>query len=240
MTNNLPDNTISPHTKDRIAWSGELEFLGATEDDRTGRTAQFRIIRKLDELGAAHPFSAFTRRRRGHAGTRFEAVFARVGDEHKITGEAMLLNWSDGPKGATVKFLVGVEAERHPFLDCTRRTREAAGTSFMTVLLELDDDDEVVNQVKRERFEKAQQHLSNVAAMMIKHPRFHEWLYEVEGSPAKDEVFWSIKAADAWLKMKLSIDSKSELDKGTCAAAAFIRLRAQYTEWLEANNYDHE
>lgn len=229
-----------------IAWQGELEFLGATEDDRTGRTVQFRLIRKLDEMGMAHPFGAFTRRRRGHAGTRFKAVFQPIDMGRGVDGEIMLLNWADGPKGATVKFLLHCSDPDHPFLYCDRRTPDAGGTSFMAVLLELDDDDVVVNQAKRERYEKSQQKLSNVAAMMVKYPRFHEWLREIAGPApsAEDGEYsvgqWGRLEADAWIKDELDISSKGELDRDTKAARRFLTLRSRYTDWLDANKFDRE
>lgn len=225
---------VSQQTLDRVAWSGELEFLGATEDDHTGRTVNFRIIRKLDELGEAHPFGTFTRRRRGHAGTRFETVLAPVGGGPNIALEAMLLNWADGPKGATVKFLLNPEQhEEHPFMGCTRRSREAGGTSFMAVLLELDDDNTIVNQGKRQRYEGAQQKLSNAAAILLKSPRFHEWANEVYLK--QTEV-----STDEWLKSLLNIKSKAELDRNTTAAKSFRNMRALYTEWLHAKGFDRD
>lgn len=232
---NWIDDVVSPHVKDRIAWMGALEFTGATEDDKTGRTVQFRIIRKPEEMHSAHPFSRYTRRRRGHAGTRFGSVFSS-GEEAAMSGEVMLLNWADGPSGATVKFLLDSELGQHPFLHCTRRSAEGAGDTFMAVLMELDDDDEVINQTKRERYEKTQQKLSNVAAMMAKHNRFHEWLRETVG----DEP-WEAAGANEWLKRELGISSKAELDgKNRDAIRKFEKIRAKYGDWLTSNHYDRE
>lgn len=227
------NDIISPHVKDRIAWSGALEFNGASEDDKTGRTVQFRLLRDGEDLLVAHPFARYTRRRRGHAGTRFLAVFSPVGGGDPISDEVMLLNWGDGPGGATVKFLLNVE-DHHPFMTCKRRTKDSSADTFMGVLMELDDDDEVINQVKRERYEAAQQKLSNVAAMMVKHPHFHAWLREVTTFPEGAD-------ADQCLKDMLGIASKSELDgKNKAAQHKFIKLRAAYNEWLDATKIDRE
>lgn len=246
------NDIISPNVKDRIAWQGALAFNGASEDDRTGRTVQFFLLREGEDLLSAHPFARYTRRRRGHAGTRFHAVFSPVGGGEPIGGEVMLLNWGDGPGGATVKFLLGADDEDHPFMNCTRRSKDGSADTFMGVLLELDDDDEVINQAKRERYEAAQQKLSNVAAMMVKHPHFHAWLNEtanfpslpkVEGNPCGPggEALFTAEFANEWLKETLGISSKSELDgKNKAAQHKFLKLRAAYNEWLDATKIDRE
>lgn len=237
------DEVVSPGVKDRIAWYGELEFAGATEDDRTGRTVQFRLVRSPEELTEAHPFATYTRRRRGHAGTRFRSVFTPVGGGEPIEAEVMLLNWADGPGGATTKFLLDADLAEHPFMACSRRTKDSQPSLFMGVLMELDDDDRVINQAKRERFEKARQTLSNVAAMMVKHPHFHSWLSEVVAFPPELGIVapehWDAVAADKWLKHELGIKSKAELDGGNIAAQhKFLKLRASYEDWLDANKID--
>lgn len=229
------NDIISPNVKDWIAWQGALAFNGASEDDRTGRTVQFFLLREGEDLLSAHPFARYTRRRRGHAGTRFHAVFSPVGGGDPISDEVMLLNWGDGPGGATVKFLLNVE-DHHPFMTCKRRSKDGSADTFMGVLMELDDDDEVINQVKRERYEAAQQKLSNVAAMMVKHPHFHQFLLETVGEQQRP---WDAEFADRYLKDLLVIDSKAELDgKNKEAQHKFIKLRAAYNEWLDSTKID--
>lgn len=236
------DEIVSPHVKDRIAWSGALEFAGAAEDDRTGRTVQFRLIRDGSDLLVAHPFAKYTRRRRGHAGTRFNAVFSPVGGGETVSGEVMLLNWADGPQGATVKFLLEAEAEDHPFLNCKRKSADSSPDTFMGVLMELDDDDQIVNQVKRERVEKPPQRLSNVAAMMVKHEHFHAYLAEFVGPEADDHMKWDTARADEWLKDSVGIASKADLDKPSnpIARSKFMKLQSHYSEWLHRSGYDRD
>jgi hypothetical protein len=229
------DKLVSEHTRKHIAWVGETEFCGAAEDDRTGRTVQFRLVRKPEELLAAHPFATYTRRRRGHAGTRFEAVFNAV-EGWQVLCEVMLLNWGDGPGGATVKFLLDLALDDHPFLKCTRRAKEKAGTAFMVVFMEVDDDNTIVNQEQRERVEgHSKQHLSNVAAMMVKNNRLHLWLREI----VDEDIAWDTQKSDQWLKETLSISSKAELDneENIQAISGFHRLRAAFVEWQERQGY---
>lgn len=231
------DSLVSPHTKGQIAFTGELEFAAASEDDRTGRTVRFRLVRRPEDMLAAHPFSKYTRRRRGHAGTRFESVLTEVDGDLQVSCEMMLLNWADGPQGATVVFLLDYALDDHPFMSCTRHTKDAAGTRFMAVLLEVDDDNTIVDQEKRERVEsRYKQTLSNAAAVMTKNPRFHTWLREVQ-----EDREWDAALADAWLKETIGIESKTELDRedgeSVRAIAAFHKLRNAFLDWQVAEGY---
>jgi hypothetical protein len=89
-----------------VAWAGELRFAGAREDDKVGRTVRFDIIVAPENAGKANPFSTFTRRRAGHAGTRFHLGMSGIEDAPEWNAEVMLLGWNDGPKGQTVTFLL--------------------------------------------------------------------------------------------------------------------------------------
>ncbi len=73
--------------------------------------------------------------------------------------------------------------------------------------------------------------------MMVKHPRFHEWLREVER-----DTRWTAESADQWLKAELEVESKSELDHelNVRAITIFSKIRSVYIDWLEANGYDRE
>lgn len=221
----------------RVGWKGELEFAGCTEDDRAGRTVKFRLVRRPEELASSHPFATFTRRRGKMAGTIFEGSIFSVASPDAATyaGELMLINWSDGPQGATVSFLLDPDSERHPFLGYSRPSKQEPGSRFMAVLLEKGDDGAVIDQEQRERAERVQktgktQTLSNVAAMIIKNPRFHDFLRE-----KIEAVDWSQSRADKWLKGVLKIDSKSALDdpKNAQVIAGFHRIRKAFVTWQE-------
>lgn len=238
------DELASASVRTKVAFSGELEFAGATEDDRTGRVVKFRLVRAPEDAAQAHPFAVHTRRRRGHAGTRFEASFVELDGKMEGMYEVMLLNWGDGPQGATVTLLLNYETNAHPFLWCSRASKDSAGTRFMCVFVEVNDDDEIVDQERRERVEaahkagKAPQKLSNVAAQIIKNPRFHEWLRETQ----PEDTEWTVRKADAWLKHMLGVDSKADLDKEgpehVAPVAKFHRMRAAFVEWQTAAGYD--
>ncbi len=225
--------------RNKIGFKGELEFMGATESDQGGRTVTFRIVRRPEEIGSAHPFSLFTRRKGKRAGSIFEAAVVNIATESTYTDELMLLGWADGPQGATVRMGVGCNDDRHPFLGYTRPSKGTAGTRFMAVLVEKMDDEQIVDQEKAERFEssiaqgKRPQRLSNAVAIILKTPRFHDWLREkVE---ARD---WDEKSADTWLKTTLKIESKSELDgKNEDAVVGWNRIRLRYVAWQEEHGF---
>lgn len=220
----------------KIAWSGELEFSGANESDNGGRTVRFRLIRDPADLGLANPFATFTRRRGKRAGTIFMAAITRVKDASMAySDEAMLAGWADGPQGSTVTFWLSPDDPRHPFLGCTRTTPQIPGDRFTAAFVELDEDGSAVEQEAVERHEQAKQtgkyqHLSNVAALFIKNPRFHDFL--CDRVKAWD---WSSDSANKWLKSHLKIDSKADLDdpKNAEAIAGFVLIKQSFVSWQQ-------
>lgn len=233
MTEWINDLTDQSPLRNKIGWRGELEFGGATEDDRAGRTVKFRIVRRPEEQGSAHPFSAFTRRKGKASGTIFHATIASVTTGLAVySDEVMLVNWTDNPAGATVVFQLQAESEQHPFLGYSRPSRQVAGSRFMAVMLEQETADEILATEEREaRIERnSKQTVSNVAAMICKHPRFHDWLRETV-----EAVDWGEAKAASWLKDQVRVKSRSELDnpKNTAEIARFERIRKGFVAWQE-------
>lgn len=209
----------SPSAK-HIAWAGELLFAGAREDDKQGRTIKFDIARTPEDVGKSNPFSVHTRRRAGHGGTRFTASLAFTDSAREWLDEVMLLGWSDGPKGQTVAFLLQSQDDKHPFMGIER------GTSCMAVLIEIDDHDAVVDQIKRERVEKAPQKLSNVAAQMLKNPTYQLFM-DASG----------VTETDAAMKLLLEIESKSQLDSDAEAVKRFRTHCSMFVDWQRDHGY---
>lgn len=220
------DDMVNESTAGRyVAWAGEVGFEGAREDDRVGRTVKLRIIRPPEALREANPFSEFTRRRRGHAGTRFEGSFA-TDDGAVFLLEVMLLNWSDSPRGSTVTFVLPAGDGPHPFMAASRET-----SKWALALLERDDDEQVVDQVKRDRVENPRkgQKLSTVAAQMCKNPVFLDWIKEVYDDTVKDE-----HDLRDWLYIELEIESRSEIDTVAEKNRWFRGMCAEFVEWQKA------
>lgn len=235
-----------------IAFAGEVEFNKATEADNSGRTVRFRIVIHPEEVERRHPFESFTRKRRGHAGSRFEASFNEIDGNREFMLELMLLNWVANPRGEFVDFSLTFEAPTHPFMGCTRGSKDAPGTRFMMVAVEINDDQAIVQELRAEQEEHSRrtgrpQHLSNAARIMTKNPRLWEWLHETEGTPAQGgevNAEWDTYTADAWLKEHLGIASKADLDsdgpEAVAAIVKFHRLRTRFVEWQCDNGYEIE
>jgi hypothetical protein len=244
MTNWIDELVQGSPLRSKIGFRGELEFFGATEGDQSGRTVTFRLVRRPEEVGAAHPFSIFTRRRGKTAGSIFEVSIVSIATGLPVyAGELMLANWADGPKGATVKFWCDMGGD-HPFLvGHARPSAKTPGTRYMAVMLEKQDDEQIVEQERVERAEVAQktgkraQLLSNAVAVILKNPRFHDWLNEyVMVQP------WNEREADVWLKAVLKIDSKRELDddKNQAAIVGWNRIRLAFVAWQQEQGFIDE
>lgn len=211
-----------------IAWTGELMFAGAREDDKVGRTVKFDIRVQPEDVGKANPFATFTRRRAGHAGTIFEASFAGIfNNTFELAAEVMLLNWSDGPSGSSVTFVLPPVGTTNPFMWCTR-----GQSNFMAVLLEKADDETFVDQKKRERVEGGGQKLSNAAAQIIKNPRYWEYLRDASFAPVTSAI-----SADKEMKAILNIDSKSELDSKPAKVLLFRQHMDEFVAWQQEKGY---
>lgn len=224
-----------------VAFAGEVEFSSARETDSGGRTVQLRLVRTPEDVSKAHPFSRFTRRRRGKGGSRFEASFAMIDGNDERMEELVLLNWTSNPRGDFVDFLVSNEAAQHPFMGCSRPSKDAPGTRWMMIAVERDDDEQIVRQGAAEQLERQRrtgkvQHLSNVARIMTKNERFWEFLSESMAACNNEAI------ADRLLKEFCRIESKAELDtqgpEGIRKIASFHKLRALFIEWQEAEGYD--
>jgi hypothetical protein len=221
---------------DIISFKGELEFAGASEDDKLGRVVKFRIVKRPEDIGLAHPFATGRRRKAKVPGTRFFGSFASVQTGEVVYGgEVMLLGWADGPGGSMVSFILNDDDLSHPFITVSykRASRGSAGTRLMAALAEIGDDEIVVNQVKKEAVEnppkKHHQTLSNYAALLSKDERFHDWLREHVRS-----CDWTQEEADSWIKGVCRIESKRELDSPGEACDRFHRLvRRPYSDWLD-------
>lgn len=244
MTSWLDDLTSRSPMKAKIGWTGELEFNGATEDDRSGRVVKFRVVRRPEEMGQAHPFSRFIRRRGKTTGTIFETAITSVASGAVVySAPVMLLNWSDGPGGATVTLLVESDEPQHPFLGYSRASKQVAGSRFMAVFLEKEDDATLHEQAQTELAARNaatgnQQKLSNVAALFCKNALFHDFLRE----QVSDTLAWNEKTSAQWLKDTLRINSRSELDSGAAdmqpVIANFHRIRKQWLAWQEERGFE--
>lgn len=216
-----------------VAWSGEVEFDGASWSDVDGWRVRFRVIQLPGDAKRSNPFKAFTKRSGDRPGTRFVASLHPVAYGKPYEGEVALAAWSDSTRGWTVSLQFAEEPVS--FVGCMRRNKETPGTRFMGALVEIDHDETVINQERREKVErdmtagrKADKKLSGTAAILGKNPQFWEWLRETI-----QEGGWNETTATTWLKSHIGVDSRSELDdpRNTLAIQKFAILHAQFREW---------
>ena len=176
--------------------------------DESGSVVTFKLPTQED---TRNPFHAYTKRRKGRAGTRFMMVCHRIVGEDKhreavYEDEVMLAGWNDSQQnGHTAKFWIAADLMGHPFDGIGRKER------LLISLVELDDDNEPIDPNMRDRVEKQgkrpSERLSYAAAMMCKNPEFHEYLAVAAGGDT-----WSEDDARVWLCNRLNIDSRAELD----------------------------
>lgn len=195
-----------------IAWSGQVIMARADWSDDNGSTVTFKLPMNHDAQDKRNPFHAFTKRRKGRAGTRFMMVCQTAGEDvrHRLyEDEVMLAGWNDSQQnGHTVKLWLCNDGMGHPF-DGIGRTQE-----LVISLVELDDDQEVIDQKMRDRVEKQSTpttgRLSYSAAMLCKNVDFWEWSKQGSEEEAKQ-----------WMYMVCGIKSRAELDSDPVAAGHF-------------------
>lgn len=253
---NWVDEIISaaaPSSAVVIAWAGEVEFLSASETDTTGRTVKLRLARPPEELGQGHPFSKFTRRRKGFAGTRFEASLSPLDGTEALALSTVLLNWQDSPSGSSVSLKLSDDGyPQHPLMFCKRPSAEGPGTRWMAVFVELTDDELPVNQKQADMADKlADTRIANSedghphpygkgpgqsyaqgVALLIKSGQFLEFLNE-----RIEPGTWTPDEADTWIKAKLGIASKSELNVDGPPRKVWEQIKSAYLEWSGRGQY---
>lgn len=217
----------------KIAWKGELILAAATWADNAGHKVKFKIVGGSE---GPNPFKYFTKRRKGKAGTRFMATLVHVDRGDPITSELMLANWTDSSaSGHSVEFWCPPPDQGMHVFEGFERNKD----SFMAALVELDSDDAVIDQKKRAVVEEAEksphragQRLSQVAAMMCQNRSFLEYLLAeaLPYTPTPEQ------AAD-WMREKLGIGSRAELDRDPALAQRFHeQIRKPFVAWQEGHH----
>jgi hypothetical protein len=209
-----------------VAYTAEVELHEAKWTDKDGSTVTFKLPMAGME-GQRNPFERWTKRRKGHAGTRF--MMACHGDGHTLVyaDEVMLAGWNDSQTtGHTVKLWLAMDQMGHPFEGYERHKDK-----FTISLAEIDDDQEIIDQKVRERVESASkrpsERTSYVAAMLCKNEGFWTWLTETRNVAVNSEEDARIVMLDM-----LGLPSRGILDKNEYQAKRFHeRLRKPFVEW---------
>lgn len=235
----------------KIAWAGELELVEAKWTDKDGHTVKFRLVTPNEDK--PNPFKAFTKRRGKRGGTRFIAGVSQIlgvkDKEETYNGEFMLAGWSDtSTAGYSVTFWCEPpETGIHAF-DGYMRNRD----TFMAALVELDDDDQPIDQEKRARVESATtsespknvnqkpdrqpaRKLSNYAALLCNNSDFWEWIWRDPWTKKRCAVYPEVdgKIAAEWMRAKLGIESRREIDEKESVAQEYHKVRKAFISWME-------
>lgn len=221
----------------KIAYAAEaVELDKAVWDTTYGMWVQFKLEQPEALAKQANPFKKFTKMRKGRTGTRFMAVFTNMDETIAYQDEVMLKGWTDGTAGWKVSFYVNADdGGLHPFM------HYSPGDKLAVAMVELMDDNEPVDQGKRDRLEDAKRgrkspRLSMYAAQLCRTPEFHEYLItrckERPSSPEHAEEF-----AAEWMRKLLKIDSRSTLDRDPEVAGRFHKnIREPYQKWYRHNH----
>ena len=239
----------------RIAWAGELELLEAKWTDKDGHLVKFRLVTPNEER--PNPFKAFTKRRGKRGGTRFIASLSHVQgmktDNVMYNGEFMLAGWSDtSTAGYSVTFWCEPpEVGIHSFDGYSRGV-----DTFMAALVELDENDQPIDQERRDRVEAATapkaekggekadpatasnarrgpRKLSQYAAMMCGNDEFWDWINKTQLSNSEPRIFSTEQAAN-WMRSKLGIDSRRDIDTMESKEKMYHELiRKPYAAYME-------
>lgn len=217
------------------AYTGNVTMHEAKWTDKEGSTVTFKLPMTPESEGQRNPFVEFTKRRKGKAGTRFMmACVDRDTKQMVYQDEVMLAGWNDSQSnGHTVKLWLATDNMGHPFEGFERTI-----SKFYISLIELDDDNEMIDPVVRERVERAgkkpSERLSYVAAMLCKNEGYHTMCQEI------DPLGWSEagghddpeEAARQFMLDALGIDSRAELDKSAVLAERFhSEVRRPFMIW---------
>jgi hypothetical protein len=215
-----------------IAYSADVELHEAKWTDKDGSTVTFKLPMAGME-GQRNPFEKWTKRRKGHAGTRFMMACQHVkGMVPVYADEVMLTGWNDSQTtGHTVKFWLVSDTLGHPF-----EGFERGKDRFAISLVELDDDQEPIDQEMRDKVEssrkRSSERLSYAAAMMCKNEGFWTYINETQNGPVQ---VGGENGARIWLCMMCNIDSRAQLDdpEESLAIEAFHDIRHKFLDWQQ-------
>ena len=212
--------------------SGIVVFAGDVTLEKAiwGQYIFLKLDQKPGDKYGANPFKKFTKRKKGRVGTRFGAVFTESDGSTFYQDEVMLKNWADGAKGWTLHLWVNHdEVGMHPFMCVDNKT------VFALAMVELDDDNSVIDQEKRDRVERApktarKRTLSNYAATLCREIMFMRYLGDTYGLASEPE--FANEVATNWMRKFLGIESRAELDTDVYKASEFHkRVRKPYRKW---------
>lgn len=215
------------------AWKGVLELKLARWDTKAGHTVQFMIPEQPVDSDHANPFKKFTKMRGDRVGTRFEMIAAEFIDGQEpalvFRDEVMLKGWTDSNSGWTVTFWLPPPDQDHQF------EPYSVGQTFVVALMEIMDDQEPVDQVKRDllsgKKKMKTQKLTQAVAMMCNDEVFWHW---VNLHTDYSTVIECTEHAAEYVRHACDVESRAEFNTDEAAAQRFHRIvRRPYAAYRE-------
>lgn len=117
-----------------------VRLSDASSSHRSGYKATF----DLEDDGDFQLFRDVTKRRKGHAGVRYQMFLVKEEVQFTMEFEVYFVGWTLSARGAKVKF----ELQSHEDFD-TFRTMEPGEDVWTMLLVEIGDDEKPVDQAQR-------------------------------------------------------------------------------------------
>ena len=221
-----------------IAFEGAVQLQRWEDSSTSGPKARF----SLHDRDALGPFEKATKRRGKRAGQRYRLIVCNALGEHLVTTECFLAGaqWAHGPGASITLAFESIDFWRRY---STGDHAEGAGTQFMFTMVELQDDETPVDQVRQEAMEKATKPKggpkSKHVAQRNQSKDFQAFVAYRLGMPRDRWHLCGADSCDKWVKQMTGVTSKIEFDHNPEAWTRYERLvHAPFMSWARAEYGD--
>lgn len=170
-----------------------------------------------------------------------EEIISKLSSLAAYSDEVMLLGWDEShSQGMTVKLALSEpDSGVHPFKHFTVRRGKRSGHRFICLMFEIDDDEEVVDQDKRERVEAVHKGaaIARSAGQLAANQEFQRFLeqeYPAYWKEEREKGFSMNEVAAAFIRGYCGVNSRKELDHDRQAEDKYKALRSEFVRWREA------
>ena len=239
---NQPSEKMLEYAEQHVAYDGNVDLTKWVDTSQWG----FKITLGLSNRAQLDFFDGVMTMRKNRGGQRYQAVIApfvttadgeRSPDMDDLTQQEWQFcgrGWSES-KGAHIALHIGdIEAiEFWRGQTASDQVESKRGAMFYVLLLELEDDETIVNQQKRDRVVPVKdQHggpRSRKVGMMLSDPDFQEFLkHSIYASNEDPFIFDDPKKVDQLIKRVCAIESKKQFDVGVSAESHWEIFETQF------------
>lgn len=169
-----------------------------------------------------------------------EQIIEKLSDFAAYSGEVMLLGWDESHSaGMTCKMqLQEPDSGVHPLKQFTVRRGQRAGQRFVCLLFEVNDDETLIDQTKRDAIEGAHKGaaLARSAGRLSNDPDFHRYLqsqYTTYWEAERAAGYSYQDVAAAFIRGFCQVSSRRELDHMDGPADLYKTLHSAFVRWRE-------